>query len=104
MDRRSHARKCSRLDNITDVFNRALDSSDPLLSSLCLKERQNRNRKKVLPSEVIALLEAPNMESNQTYEVSDPTDSLSDEEDDNCSDFCGDDIVLEEECEEFSEN
>lgn len=29
----------SRLQNITDVFNRALDSSDLLISSLSLKDR-----------------------------------------------------------------
>lgn len=44
-DRRSHARKNSRLNNLSDVFHRAMDSSDPLFSSLQLKERQNHLKK-----------------------------------------------------------
>lgn len=38
-DRIEHARKDSREHNISDVFNRAMDSSDPFLSSNCLKNR-----------------------------------------------------------------
>lgn len=99
-DRRCHARKCSRLDNITDVFNRAMDSSDPLLSSLCWKERKNRNNKKSLPSEVIGLLQTPSMELIDVAEGGEPSQCSSDEEDDDQDIFELDDIVLEEEYEE----
>jgi len=58
-DRRRHARKCSRLDTMTDIFNRALDTSDPLLSSIYLKERQRKNKNKNMPQEVISLLKSP---------------------------------------------
>lgn len=60
-DRKRHARKCSRLDNVTDVFNRALDTSDPFLSTIFLKERQNKNKKKDIPKEVFALLQSPSL-------------------------------------------
>lgn len=103
-DRRSHARKCSRLENITDVFNRAMDSSDPLLSSLCSKERQNRNKRKSLPAEVIALLESPCIELNHIDEDCDPTQSSLDEENYVEDSFGIEDIVLEEEYTEFLEN
>ncbi|XP_043867476.1 uncharacterized protein LOC122757883 [Drosophila mojavensis] len=97
-DRKSHARKSSRLENISDVFNRALDSSDPLISSLSLKERARRNRRKNLPSEVVELLEdcshntsnqhTGSTESQDEEDDSDGTDE--DTYDDNC-------IELEEE-------
>jgi len=35
-DRLPHARKNSRINTITDLFHKAIDSSDPLLSSVCL--------------------------------------------------------------------
>jgi len=58
-DRKSHARKNCRLNNMTDVFYRAMDSSDPLISSICLNERQKKLKKKPLPAEVINLLKCP---------------------------------------------
>ena len=60
-DRRSHARQNSRISNMADVFHRAMDSSDPLLSSLSKNERQRKNKKKQLPFEVLELLQAPNI-------------------------------------------
>lgn len=103
-DRRSHARKCSRLENITDVFNRAMDSSDPLLSTLSSKERQNRNKRKSLPAEVIALLESPCIEPNHIDEDCDPTHTSSDEENYVQDSFGIEDTVLEEAYTEFLEN
>lgn len=47
-DRLSHSRKNSRLNTMTDLFYRAIDSSDPLLSSVSLKERERKNKKKAL--------------------------------------------------------
>jgi len=42
-DRLQHARKSSRINNLSDVFNRALDTSDPLLSSISLTKRKNED-------------------------------------------------------------
>lgn len=61
-DRRSHARQNSRINNMLDVFHRSIDSSDPILSSISLKKRSAHLKKKVLPKDVIELLEAPNFE------------------------------------------
>lgn len=48
-DKKSHAMICSRLANITDVFKRAKDSSDPLLSSFCLRDRSKFENKETPP-------------------------------------------------------
>jgi len=53
-DRLHHARKCSRKLNFTDVFQRAMDTSDPIISSINLNRRLQK--KLNLPSEVIQLL------------------------------------------------
>lgn len=58
-DRRSHARQNTRVNNLTDVFNRSIDSSDPLVSSIFLNKRSQLNKKKVLPKDVVNLLETP---------------------------------------------
>lgn len=55
-DRLHHARKNSRINNITDVFNRAIDTSDPLISSIHYNYRKNRRNYLPLPKEVIQLL------------------------------------------------
>ena len=44
-DRLSHSRKNSRINTMTDIFHRALDTSAPLLSSISLKERESKNKK-----------------------------------------------------------
>lgn len=56
-DRKFDARKCNRVDNMSDVFNRAMDSSDPLLFSLHITKLPSN--KKSLPTEVIDLLDVP---------------------------------------------
>lgn len=40
-DRELHARKNSREDNLCDVFVRALNSSDPLISTISIGEQSN---------------------------------------------------------------
>ena len=50
-NRRYHSRKCSRRSNLLDVFNRALDSSDPIVSSAQLDVRMKRIKHQV--SEVV---------------------------------------------------
>ncbi|XP_075157460.1 uncharacterized protein LOC142230712 [Haematobia irritans] len=64
-DRIEHARKDSREHNIMDIFNRALDSSDPLLSSIYLKNRLSKKRSLQLPRDVISLLKIPDMPEYQ---------------------------------------
>lgn len=63
-DRIAHARKDSRVHNMIDVYGRAMDSSDPLLSSLCLQNRIKSRHRMQLPSAVIDLLKIPNVPSN----------------------------------------
>lgn len=61
-DRLFHARKTSRLDNMTDVFNRQLDKSDPFLSSLRINERIKKQKQQTLPAEVQEILLIQNTE------------------------------------------
>lgn len=42
-DREDHARKTSRSDNIKDVFNRAMDTSDPFIAHQASKIEKNKN-------------------------------------------------------------
>ena len=58
-DRLSHARQNSRLNNLTDVFCRVMDSSDPLVSTIFIKERQLQNIISSYPAEIIKLLRPP---------------------------------------------
>ncbi|XP_032305754.1 uncharacterized protein LOC116654574 [Drosophila ananassae] len=49
-------RKCSRIDNICDVFHRAMDTSDPIISSVNLDRRIHNPKKMKLPPEVLDML------------------------------------------------
>jgi len=90
-DRKDHARKCSRVDNMSDVFHRAMDSSDPLLSSFC----STKTNRMPLPAEVVDLLDSP---------IISPGTEDTDEE--NCNDDVSDtfEIELEEEVPDDIEN
>ena len=46
-NRRYHSRKCFRKSNLLDVFNRALDLSDPIVSSAKLDVRMKRIKHQV---------------------------------------------------------
>ncbi|CAH0396001.1 unnamed protein product [Bemisia tabaci] len=61
-DREHHARKDTRTHNLADVFNRAMESSDPLLSSLGLCERIKKRRHKRFPKALHALLQEPQID------------------------------------------
>lgn len=85
--RTHHARKRSRVDNLHDVFIRAMNSSDPLISSINLG---NRMRKKVsleYPDVVKSLLvfedldssENLNTEGNALGELMDDVEQLDDD-------------------------
>ena len=58
-DREFHTRRNSRINNLEDIFNRAMDTSDPVISSINLQYRLKRRHKLTLPSEVIAMLSPP---------------------------------------------
>jgi hypothetical protein len=40
--REFHARKTSRKDNLTDVFIRSMDSSDPIITNFSLDDRKKK--------------------------------------------------------------
>jgi len=78
---------------MSDIFHRAIDSSDPLLSTICLKEWERKNRKKPLPKAVISLLEI------QSSLKPDPSDKILDShsDSDSSSDSENYNVELEEE-------
>ncbi|XP_049312286.1 uncharacterized protein LOC125778464 [Bactrocera dorsalis] len=80
-DRIAHARKNSRSNNIVDVFNRAMDSSDPLLSSICLNNRTKNKLIRRIPHEVTELLELPAVPDNLDV----ASTSRHEDDDENCS-------------------
>lgn len=51
-----HARRTSRVNNLEDVFNRLLDSSDPVVSSVYLEDRLRKKTHKKLPDRVQEIL------------------------------------------------
>lgn len=70
-DRENHARRNSRTNTLTDVFNRAMDTSDPLISSLSVGSRKSKLKLKTLPSEVRNLLESYNQDHHPHTEDND---------------------------------
>jgi len=52
----SHYELRTSTDNLTDVFQRALDTSDPIISSLNLNRRIQKHKRLAPPLEVIQLL------------------------------------------------
>lgn len=55
-DRLHHARRNTRINNLLDVFNRAMDTSDPLISTTFLNRRIQKRTLSTLPPEAIDLL------------------------------------------------
>ncbi|OXA46867.1 hypothetical protein Fcan01_18208 [Folsomia candida] len=66
-DRLRHSRKISRTATMTDIFNRAMDTSDPLLSSLHLDKRARYRKQLALPQEVLHMLECPSVPTTQEF-------------------------------------
>lgn len=79
-DRLYHARKTGRIDNLTDVFCRALDTSDPLISSLCVNTRVHQRKRLSLPAEVIELLTCEGLSESSLLDPHGDLDESSDEE------------------------
>jgi hypothetical protein len=63
-NRNFHSRKDSRLHSIEDMFNRAMDGSDPLISSIRVS-KMKKPKEKILPQEVLELLLTPTEDSEQ---------------------------------------
>lgn len=78
-DREHHARKSDRIKTITDLFNRALLTSDPFISNVGLKQRQKRLRRLPMPPAVLELLK-PYEIPNESALVYHDTDDLSEED------------------------
>lgn len=55
-DREHHTRKLNRKTTILDLIHRALESSDPLISTMSLSIRKNKMKRLTLPGKVISLL------------------------------------------------
>ena len=60
-DQIDHSRQTSRVNRATDVFNRNMDRSDPVILSYNIESRlKNREKKKHdVPAEVLALMKDP---------------------------------------------
>lgn len=92
-NRQFHARKSSREKNLMDVFNRSLDSSDPIVASFGLQKRQHSRHRKCLPSEVLALLKPHAVTSDQDETLLEETGA----------DLCDLDDILSETTENLDE-
>lgn len=57
-DRELHCRKMDREKTMTDLFHRALESSDPFISAIRLRRRQKLLKRLALPVAVQNLLKA----------------------------------------------
>lgn len=79
-DRLFHARKSSRINNLADIFNRALDTSDPFISSLSLGKRIRHQKKLKLPLEVIDLLRSEETDFAENYQQEEEQNSESEDE------------------------
>ena len=62
-DREHHTRKKSREATMSDLFHRALVSSDPVISDYNLVERKNKAKKIPLPPAALSLLKPVNEEN-----------------------------------------
>jgi hypothetical protein len=51
-----HTRKTDRQITLLDLFRRALESSDPYISHLSLKDRLSKQKRLPIPAKVMALL------------------------------------------------
>lgn len=61
-----HSRKHNRTANLTDVFNRIMDTSDPIISSLSLDSRIQKKKQLPLPEEIRNLLAIPTQNTPST--------------------------------------
>ena len=82
-DKEFHVRKNSRINNLEDIFNRAMNTSDPVISSISLQYRLKRRHKLTLPSEIVAMMSPPQvLIASQTSAINLVTSSDDEEEED----------------------
>jgi len=77
-DRLHHARKHNRICSFADVFHRAMDTSDPIISSINLRRRVRKRKRLSLLPEVIQLLACEFEPDNDSADCADC------EEEDDC--------------------
>lgn len=73
--RLDHARKHSRQANLEDVFLRAMDTSDVVISSIHLNKRVKKQNHLPFPPNVVELFEIPQKVSNITASTNDNNES-----------------------------
>lgn len=82
-DRIGHARRDTRIHNLLDIYHRAMDTSDPYISSICLSVRANNSKKVPFSRAVIGLFKNPETPpelslpstSQQTAEIDSDSDN-----------------------------
>lgn len=99
--RLDYSRKCSRLATIEDVFNRIMDTSDPIISTLNLNSRIQKKQYKVIPKEVIQLLDVPKFDQS-IYSLSESDETEKEDDSSGLTNFyeCLYDmeLITEEQC------
>lgn len=83
-DREFHARKDSRIHNLKDIFNRAMETSDPLISNANLRNRMEKQNLKQLklPAEVLSLLCSLSASTEPETTPTTSTDEITNENED----------------------
>jgi hypothetical protein len=76
--RLAHARKTSRVDNLTDIFLRVLDSSDPVISNIGMEDRMSKRKRLPIPQEVQDLFVTLDVPQPQQSESASDDDELPD--------------------------
>lgn len=79
--REFHCRKFSRAATLEDLFNRSMDTTDPVISAVSLQSRLQKRKKLPLPSEVIQLLAVPQNENVLAGNSFDEDEPIDDDED-----------------------
>lgn len=68
-DRQFHARKSSRENNVTDMFNRAMDTSDPVIANIAIKTSYTRVKHLKMSEELKAMLVADETNNSELGEL-----------------------------------
>jgi hypothetical protein len=98
--RQFHARKTSQEDNLSDIFYRRMEASDPLISSLNEKKMKSRKKKMSLPESVKKMLIDPHTSDDDDDDDNGNNEFDDDENIDDFNSYFGrsDESVLISEC------
>lgn len=69
--RERHSRKHSRKSNLEDIFYRAMDTSDPIISTVGLQRRIQKRTRLSFPPEVTELFAIPEANTISSYHAED---------------------------------